>query len=126
MKRVIDTSAWIEYLLASDTGRKIAPNMPDREDTIVPTIVQMELYKWLAREKSVEIAALTLNDANRSIVVPLTSQLAVRAAIASAEHRLSAADAIIYATAREHDAELLTCDVHFNGLPGVLYFSKSL
>jgi hypothetical protein len=29
------------------------------------------------------------------------------------------ADAIIYATARAHQAELVTSDVHFTGLPGV-------
>ena len=122
--RVIDTSAWLEFLLGSNTGRKLAPEMPERKDTLVPTIVQMELYKWLAREKSVETADLILADTNLSIVVPLTTRLAVRAAVVSREHRLSAADAIIYATALEHEGDLLTCDAHFEGLPRVVLFAK--
>ena len=34
------------------------------------------------------------------------------------------ADAIIYATARAQGADLLTCDRHFEGLPGVRFFAK--
>ncbi len=34
---------------------------------------------------------------------------------------VATADAIIYATAQESNAELLTCDAHFEGLPGVIY-----
>jgi predicted nucleic acid-binding protein len=33
-------------------------------------------------------------------------------------------DAIIYATARTHGAELLTCDAHFEGLDGATYLAK--
>jgi len=34
------------------------------------------------------------------------------------------ADAIVYATARHESAELLTCDAHFEKLPGVAFFPK--
>jgi len=36
------------------------------------------------------------------------------------------ADAVIYATAIEHNADVLTCDAHFADLPGVVYFPKPL
>jgi predicted nucleic acid-binding protein len=122
--RVIDTSAWIEYLVGSYIGRNIAPQMPSREDTLVPTIVQMELYKWLMRERSPQIAELTVAETNQSVVVPLNTLLAVRAAEISRQYRLSTPDAIIYATAQAHDADILTCDAHFEGLAGVLYLSR--
>ena len=32
--------------------------------------------------------------------------------------------AIIFATAQAHDAQLLTCDAHFDGLPGVALVEK--
>jgi predicted nucleic acid-binding protein len=35
------------------------------------------------------------------------------------------ADAIIYATAILHAADLLTCDAHFASLPGVVYLAKT-
>ena len=31
---------------------------------------------------------------------------------------------IVYATARQQDTELLTCDAHFDGLPDVVLFGK--
>ncbi|PPQ26313.1 PIN domain-containing protein [Rhodopila globiformis] len=34
------------------------------------------------------------------------------------------ADAIVYATARAYEADLLTCDRHFENLPGVWYRPK--
>lgn len=40
------------------------------------------------------------------------------------QHQLATADAIVYATARAHGAELLTCDAHFAKLAAVLYFNK--
>ena len=38
---------------------------------------------------------------------------------------LATADAIVYATAVKHGAELLTCDAHFKDLPGVVLLPKS-
>jgi uncharacterized protein with PIN domain len=48
--RLVDTSAWIEWLIASPTGKAVASAISAREDVLVPTIVQLELAKWLARE----------------------------------------------------------------------------
>jgi predicted nucleic acid-binding protein len=42
----------------------------------------------------------------------------------SVTHKLATADAIVYATARLRDAELLTCDRHFEALPDVIYLPK--
>ena len=44
---------------------------------------------------------------------------------ACANHNLATADAIIYATALEHGADVLTCDAHFRDLPRVLYVAKA-
>jgi len=48
--RVVDTSAWIEWLVGSAPGRKLGKLIPDKSHCIVPTIVQLELSKWLMRE----------------------------------------------------------------------------
>jgi predicted nucleic acid-binding protein len=44
--------------------------------------------------------------------------------LSSAEYSLSFADSIIYATARFHNARLITSDNHFQDLPGVTFFRK--
>lgn len=45
--RLVDTSAWIEWLIDSPTGRAVAPHLPDQAEWLVPTMVQLELAKWL-------------------------------------------------------------------------------
>lgn len=49
--RVVDTSAWVEVLLASETGKAVRAELPKRGEWLVPTIVQLELSKWLAGER---------------------------------------------------------------------------
>ena len=57
-------------------------------------------------------------------VVPLTSEVALAAADLSLTHRLAMADAIMLATARGHDAALMTSDSDFDGIEGVTVFAK--
>ena len=59
-------------------------------------------------------------------VVPLDTATALLAADLHRQHKLATADAIVYATALQKGAELLTCDAHFQGLPGVVWFQKTL
>ena len=46
--------------------------------------------------------------------------LAVKSAELSVTHKLSMADAIIYATANHFGAQLIASDSHFANLPGVV------
>jgi len=123
--RVVDTSAWIEWLRDSEVGRKVDSEIPMQEAWIVPTIVQYELARWLVRQVSEEAASSTIAFSNECVVAPLDTTLALKAAEVANEHALAMADAIVYATAREAGADLLTCDAHFAQLPGVVYFAKS-
>jgi len=123
--RVVDTSAWIEWLRDSEVGRKVDSEIPMQEAWIVPTIVQYELARWLVRQVSEEAAGSTIAFSNECVVAPLDTTLALKAAEVASEHALAMADAIVYATAREAGADLLTCDAHFASLPGVVYFAKS-
>ena len=124
--RVVDTSAWIEWLVGSAVGKKLAPEFPEKTLCIVPTIVQLELSKWLWRElgeaQADQVMAYTL----KCRVEPLDTATALLAADLHRQHKLATADAIVYATAVQHGAELLTCDAHFKGLPGVVLFPKAV
>ena len=122
--RLIDSSAWIEWLIGSKAGKSVAEFLPPQSEWIVPTVVQLELMKWLVREmdegKADEVIAFT----QLCIIVPLDTRLALAAADHCKAHKLSIADAIIYATAQDRGAELVTCDAHFEGLEGVRYIRK--
>lgn len=122
--RVIDSSAWIELVLGSETGQRVKAALPARERCIVPTIVQLELAKWLARERGEDEANRMLAYLQKCEVVALDARIALQAAEACRQFRLATADAIIQATALERGVEVLTCDAHFQGLPGVLYLEK--
>lgn len=121
---VVDTSAWIEWLVGSDLGKRLGKALPTRENCLVPTIVQLELSKWLVREAGEEQADQVIAYTQKCDVIPLDTRIALLAAELHREHGLATADAIVYATAREHDAALLTCDAHFKNLPGVVFFPK--
>jgi predicted nucleic acid-binding protein len=123
--RVVDTSVWIEWLIGSALGKKLAKELPDKSQCIVPTIVQLELSKWLVREVGEEQADQVIAYTQKCVVVPLDTALALLAADLHREHKLATADAIVYATARHQESELLTCDAHFRGLPDVALFLKT-
>ncbi len=122
--RVFDTSAWIEKFTGSALGRRLDAQLPEAGECVIPTIVQLELAKWLARERSDDVADLAIAYTLTCVVIPLDAGLALNAAELCKRHRLSTADAIVYATALASEAQLVTCDAHFEGLPEVLYFVK--
>ena len=121
---LVDTSAWIEWLIGSTTGEQVAEHLPERADWLVPTMVQLELAKWLTREVGESKADQTIAFTQVCRVVPLDTEIALAAAEACRKHKLATADAIIFATARAHDATLLTCDKHFESLPVVTLIEK--
>lgn len=123
--RLVDTSAWIEWLTGSSLGIALAAEFPDRAQWLVPTLVQLELAKWLTREVGEDKADRVTAFTETCIVADLDTATALSAAELCARHKLSTADAIIYATALAHDADLLTCDRHFENLPRVRFVPKT-
>ena len=121
---LVDTSAWIEWLIGSPTGEKLSEHLPEQAEWLVPTMVQLELAKWLTREVGEDKADQVIAFTQVCHVVPLDTEIALTAAEACREHKLATADAIIFATARAQGAMLLTCDAHFEGLPGVTLIEK--
>jgi predicted nucleic acid-binding protein len=123
--RLVDTSAWIEWLTGSSLGAKVAAELPDRSEWLVPTIVQLELSKWLTRELGEDKADQVIAFTGTCVVAGLDMTLALSAAELSARRKLATADAIVYATALAFGADLLTCDRHFAGLPRVRLLAKT-
>jgi len=121
---LVDTSAWIEWLIGSPTGERLTEHLPEQADWLVPTMVQLELSKWLGREVGEDKADQVIAFTQVCQIIPLDTEIALAAADASRDQKLATADAIIFATARIRGATLLTCDKHFAGLPGVTLIEK--
>lgn len=122
---LVDTSAWVEWLIGSPTGEALSERLPQQSDWLVPTMVQLELAKWLTREVGEDKADQVIAFTQVCQVVPLDTEIALAAADACRMHKLATADAIILATAQARGATLLTCDAHFEGLPGVDFMPKA-
>lgn len=123
--RVVDTSAWIEWLVGTATGKRLAKEIPAQSQCIVPTIVQHELAKWLARELGEDEADRVIAYTQKCVIAPLDTRIALLAAELARIHKLATADAIVYATSRDFGVVLLTCDAHFEGLDDVVLIRKS-
>lgn len=117
---VVDSAGWIEVISDGPKAAAFWDYLSQEDKLVVPTVVIYEVVKKLMREDADGGSAdRFLSAALRCNVVSLTDRLAVAAAELSVRHRLAMADAVVYATARDSAARLVTSDPHFEGLPGV-------
>ena len=77
-----------------------------------------------AREASEDESDQVIAFTQQCVVAPLDTRIALHAADLHRQYKLATADAIVYATAVECGADLLTCDARFEKLPGVLLVRK--
>ncbi len=121
MKVLLDSSGWIEFFTGGPLADRYATYLTPRYQVITPTIVLYEVYKKIKRERGEETALLFAGRLNATEVVQLTESIALLAADVSLRHGLAMADAIVYATARDQEAEVVTGDADLKDLPGVVY-----
>ena len=116
---LVDSSGWIEYLAARSKADLFAPYIQGSEPLVSSAIQIYEVYKVVRRDLSEERAIEAVSALRMTTIEPLVESLALEAADAALEHGLAMADAIIFATASRHDAQIVTGDVDFDGLPRV-------
>jgi toxin FitB len=118
---VVDSSGWVEFMAGGPKADAYGEYLQSTLNLLVPSIVVYEVYKKLFREEGRHLAEIfysqVLGVSER--LIPLDGDLSVLASRSSLELRLPMADAIIYATARRYEAQLITSDAHFASLPGV-------
>lgn len=122
---VVDSSGWIEFLIAGHNGPAFRAVIDSSDVLIVPTLAIFEVYRWMARELGEPQADLAAAMMRNAVVADLDSELAIVAAQLAAEHRLAMADGIILATARRHGATLWTQDADFEGIAGIRYLPRA-
>ena len=121
MPVVVDSSGWIEFFVGGPNSKHFETAIQDVENLIVPSITIAEVYRWVMREASATDALTIAASMKQARVVPYGERLAIMAAEISHKHQLRLADGIIYATARDAAAELLTQDADLEGFEGVRY-----
>lgn len=125
-----ERDARVRLVALTDAGKSVLEEVrvgfDQAAESVLAPIVQLELSKWLIREVGEDEADRVIAYTQMCTIVPLDTTIALLAADLHREYKLAIADAIVYATARHHAADLLTCDAHFKGLPGVLLLSKPI
>ncbi|MGE0274950.1 MAG: type II toxin-antitoxin system VapC family toxin [Nitrospiraceae bacterium] len=121
MNVLLDSSGWIEFFTDGPLAERYAGYLTAKHHLITPTIVLYEVYKKIKRERGEETALVFAGRLNATRLVQLTESIALLAADMSLRYGLAMADAIVYATARDQNAELVTGDADLKDLPGVVY-----
>jgi toxin FitB len=121
VKVVLDSSGWIEFFTGGPLADRYAAYLAPRYRLITPTVVLYEVYKKIKRERGEEMALQFAGRLNATQVVQLTESIAYLAADLSLRHGLAMADAIVYATAQDQEAEVVTGDADLKNLSGVVY-----
>lgn len=122
--KVVDSSIWLELLTNGPLVEIARSALVRPDEVLIPTMVMLEVYKWMYRERGEDLADVVVARMMLSRVDPLDARIAVRAGMLCKEHGLATADATILAHAQVAEVPLLTCDHHFEGLDGVEYQPK--
>jgi predicted nucleic acid-binding protein len=121
---VVDSSGWLEFLTDGPLADVYAGRLRQPAFVLTPAIIMYEVYKHSKRLRGEEGALDAVAAMQKTRIVPLNNELALIAGDLSLEHKLRMADAIILATARLYDAEVVTSDSDFEGVPGVTFIPK--
>lgn len=121
---LVDSSGWLEFFADGPLASKYFTYLEKLHEVIVPALVIYEVYKKIKKERNEEEALLAIAHMGRTKIVPFDDSLAISAADVSLRYSLSMADAIIYATALQENAKLITSDAHFSRLTNVVFLKK--
>jgi predicted nucleic acid-binding protein len=121
LRLLVDSSGWIEYFSGGPLAERYGSYLRRPAELVTPTIVVYEVYKKIKRERGEELALRVTASLTATEIIPLTESIALLAADVSLQYGLAMADAIVYATARDQEAHVVTSDADLKDLPGVVY-----
>ena len=116
--KLIDSSVWLAYLF----NGSYADTIDSDEILLLPVLSLFEIKRKLGKSNYENSKITKCMDfiRKRSLLVPVSEEIADNAANFSLEKNLSIVDSIIYTTAMLNDSMLLTLDNDFRGLRNVV------
>ncbi len=116
---VFDSYAWFEFFFGTTKGITVKAFVDDTTHLIVtPSLVFYEVKNKLMRENKPFEAWIEFMLV-RSVVEPLSAEIALNAADLRKQYKLKTSDSFIYATALHKKCKLLTGDAQLKHLPHV-------
>ena len=119
----VDSYGWIERLTngpKAEAYNTIIGKAPPSE-IVTSTIVLYEVYRKVKQAVDEQSALEAVAAIGQTLIVPLDQSISLEAADYSLLYGLHMADALVYATARHHGAELYTSDEDLKGVKGVVF-----
>lgn len=121
---IVDSSGWLEYIAGTKNGEIFGKYIEKTDKLVVPVITIYEVFKKILTEANEENALKIAAHMRLGKVIDVNLTISLEAAKFGRQHKLPMADALIYATARQHYCTIWTQDEHFKGLEAVQYFPK--
>lgn len=119
----IDSYGWIERFSRGPKQaqyNRVFATVPPAE-ILTSVVVVYEVYKRAKANRGEHAALETVAALGHTVLVPVDQEITLAAADYSLEHGLRFSDALVYATARRHGADLYTSDEALKALPGVRF-----
>lgn len=118
---LVDTSGWIEYFFGGSNAAFFTAPIENTDELIVPAVCLYEVFKKVNQTVDEARALQAVAQMKQGLIVQITEEIALRAALISLRYKLPMADSFVYATGQMEGAEIWTQDSDFKGLPGVHY-----
>lgn len=118
---LVDTSGWIEYFFSGPNASFFTRPIENTEELLVPVICLYEVFKKANHVADEARALQVVAHMKQGRIIPVTEEIALKAALISLKFRLPMADSLIYSTGQIENAVIWTQDADFKGLPGIKY-----
>ena len=123
---IIDSWAWIEYFKGSAHGKKAKEYIESGTEILVSAINISEVYRFLLRwcKSDDEVEKYISFVLKAAFVIPVDTNIAIKAAKLKHEKKFGLADAIVLVTAREHNGVVVSGDDDFEKEKDIIFIGE--
>ena len=121
---LVDSSGWLEFFADGPNAPFFSTPLENVDELVVPTISIYEVFKTVLRQRDESAGLQAVALMKQGQIIDLTTNISMKAAKLSLEHKIPMADSIILATGRLYQATVWTQDVDFKGLNDVQFIRK--
>ena len=121
---LVDSSGWLEFFADGPNASFFFTPLKNVDELIVPTISIYEVFKTVLRQRDESAGLQAVALMNQGQIIDLTTNISMKAAKLSLEHKIPMADSIILATGHLYQATVWTQDADFKGLNDVQFIRK--
>ena len=123
---IVDSSGWLEFFADGPNASFFATPLKNVDELVVPAISIYEVFKSVLRQRDESAALQAVALMKQGQVIDITSNISMKAAKLSLEHKIPMADSIILATGLLYQATVWTQDADFKGLKEVKFIRKKI